>query len=127
LEVFPVKGLVKYHFKTIEVLKGKAGKIFDTVIFENAGYTENTSYNNHSDEAFWKQGLGRVGYADDSCNKPIPKFVKGNSYLIFFDSSDSKAFELISDKEKDKWYLFVKDYLRKTHHIATPSKSETSD
>jgi len=108
-----VKQLVKYYFNTVEVLKGKAGKTFDTVMYGMSEYTENTSYNNHTDEIFWKNRMGRAGYADEGCNKPIPGFDIGETYLIFFESKDSKSFELINDKEKDKWYLFVKNYIEK--------------
>ena len=111
-----VKQLVKYHFQTVEILKGNIGKSFDAVLHETSGYTKHTSCNNHSDELFWERYIGRIGYTDDSCNRPIPKFIMGETYLIFFDSNDSKAYELISDRRNDKWYLFVKNHIKKTHN-----------
>ena len=70
----------------------------------------------HSDDAFWKTGGGRL-FLDTDC-EIHPQFVVGKNYLIFLDQPVSRrSFEEIKlplgEKPGDRWLAYVIDKLGK--------------
>ncbi len=71
---------------------------------------QQTDFDYHRSAAFWKKGetLHSPGLF---CDSTPDHFVKGRVYLFFPDYWVSRySAELIRDKEKDKWYQYVKNY-----------------
>lgn len=72
-----------------------------------AGMDRDTSFNNHTDPAFWQRGGGRVMNEPDCLI--YPDFAVGGTYLIFLDSPWTwRSFEKIERADGDKWLAYVK-------------------
>jgi len=107
---------VEYRFLVLDQLAGPARKVF-TVIGRSADrYGKDTSFNSHTDFAFWARGGGRTWNGADCVIHP--DFVLGNSYLVFLGAPPTwRSFEKIDMigggvDQDDKWLVYVKDRLR---------------
>ncbi len=99
---------IKYTFEVIDLIKGKSHKFF----IMNTNYSFNDSdFNLHKDEQFWKDEGGAMG----PCAHDERGFDVGYVYLMFLDKPyHRKSFELIRNyksddapNSKDKWLSYV--------------------
>jgi hypothetical protein len=105
---------VEYRFLVLDQLTGPARKVF-TVIGSGDRHGKDSSFNGHTDFAFWARGGGRTMNGSDCVIHP--DFVVGNSYLVFLGAPTWRSFEKIdmiggSVDPDDKWLVYVKDRLR---------------
>jgi hypothetical protein len=112
---------VEYRFLVLDQLTGPARKVF-TVIGRSADrYGKDTSFNSHTDFAFWARGGGRTWNGSDCIIHP--DFVLGNSYLVFLGAAPTwRSFEKIdmiggSVDQDDKWLVYIKDRLRQRQEV----------
>lgn len=94
---------------------------------EKTGRGDDTSFNNHTDPAFWKRGGGRVMNGGDC--RIYPNFVVGGTYLVFLNSPWSwRSFEKIelvngAINEEDKWLAYVAAGLAMRKKSEVPSSA----
>lgn len=105
---------IEYEFEVQERLLGPEKQRF--VIIGAKGETRrSSSSNDHSDEAFWQRGGGRL-YNDPDCVLR-PNFVVGENYLIFRgEPATWRSFEHIQTvlgkpNSDDRWLSYVKEKL----------------
>lgn len=113
----PIEGRgVEYRFRVQQRLTGYDRAVF-TVNGRAAGTDRDTSFDNHTDPAFWQRGGGRTMNVEDC--RIYPSFVVGASYLVFLGSPVTwRSFEKIDTApgaitSSDKWLAYVKAGLRK--------------
>lgn len=110
-------GEVEYHFQVLERLAG-----FDRIGFTVVGrsgerYGQDTTFDSHTDPAFWTRGGGRV--MNDTDCVIYPGFIVGDSYLVFlgapFTRRSFEKIDVINGKidHGDRWLAYVKAALRK--------------
>lgn len=109
-------GLVRYDFAVLERLIGSGRKEFSLSGRARGRYQEREGSLDHSDEAFWQRGGGRLTNEGDCVLRPA--FRLGENYLMFMDQTATwRSFERIdagagTDFAQDKWYAYVKEKLR---------------
>lgn len=106
---------VEYRFLTLERLAGAELKVFTVTGGPVEHNGNDTTYNDHSDFAFWARGGGRTMNGSDCVIRP--GFVIGNSYLVFLGMAPTRRsfekIELIDGRfnPDDKWLVYVKQML----------------
>jgi hypothetical protein len=120
---------VEYRFLVLDQLAGPARKTFTIVGRAGEGYGKDSSFDAHTDLAFWVRGGGRVMNGADCAIHP--RFVLGSSYLVFLDSPATwRSFEKIdmvngTVNGQDKWLVYVKDQLGKRHGFDASPREDT--
>jgi hypothetical protein len=105
---------VEYEFEVQERLLGPEEQSF-VLIGANGETRHNSSSNDHSDEAFWQRGGGRL-YNDPDCVLR-PNFVVGENYLVFRGKPATwRSFEHIvtvrgKPNSADRWLFYAKQKL----------------
>ena len=97
---------VSYRFRTEETLKGKAPRFIELSFVSlwppDEHYEED--FNNHTDERFWAEDVGRSLFTGGMCG-PDHTFVEEETYLLFPDALNSaKSSEIVRDMN-DRWLL----------------------
>jgi len=135
---------VEYHFVVLERLAGTGGNTFTVTGSARAsrhdddsaatpllqwaaikGASNETSFDNHTDPAFWKRGGGRVMNGADCAI--YPDFVIGGTYLVFLDTPWTwRSFEKIGPLngvtgKGDQWLAYVKAGLEKQRSRTPPA------
>jgi len=108
---------IEFHFRIIDVLKGKAKDIPPVRIYNEeqwrAAERGTTDFNAHTDEAYWTETGGRMTpftYGHGLCG-PQHTFYDGERYLLFPDQLLSmKSAELIKSND-DAWLAYVRTQL----------------
>ena len=110
---------MEYEFEVHERLLGMNEQRF--VLIGASGETRSdSSSTDHSDEAFWQRGGGRL-YNDSDCVLR-PDFVVGENYLVFRGMPATwRSFEHIETvlgkpNADDKWLSYVREKLRSRLH-----------
>lgn len=110
---------VEYEFEVQERLLGSEEQRF-VLIGANGDTRPNSSSNDHSDEAFWQRGGGRL-YNDPDCVLR-PNFVIGENYLVFRGKPATwRSFEHIvtvrgKPNSDDRWLSYAKEKLESQQH-----------
>ncbi len=68
------------------------------------------TFNNHNDEIFWQENIGRTK-CEKGCFCGVNHvFKKGTTYLLFLDKLGAlKSAEIIKNRKHDKWLKYVKN------------------
>jgi len=104
------EGSTFYVLKPIEVLKGEAPK---EIRFLSHSFLDDLSndFNDHSDEKFWKEDIGRSDWPCCICG-PDHAFTFGEKYLLFPGAFGAmKSAEAIHSDE-DQWLTYVKKHIK---------------
>jgi hypothetical protein len=141
----PVEGnVVEYRFFVLQRLAGPDRAVFTVmgrgepeenpaflrlIQGQGAGERKDSTFDNHTDPAFWKRGGGRV-MNDPDC-VVHPSFAVGASYLVFLGAPVTwRSFEEIAAgngqvNERDKWLAHVKAGLgeRRASAALTPGSA----
>jgi hypothetical protein len=110
---------VEYEFEVQERLLGQDEQRFVLIGAKGETRPRSTS-NDHSDEAFWQRGGGRL-YNDSDCVLR-PNFVVGENYLVFRGKSPTwRSFEHLETvggqpNPDDRWLSYVKEKLEGRQH-----------
>lgn len=102
---------IAYEFEVQERISGSADTQF-TLIGASGETRPSPGSSDHSDDAFWEQGGGRL-YNDSDCVLR-PNFTLGETYLVFRGSPPTwRSFEHIASvggrpNPDDKWLMYVK-------------------
>jgi len=109
--------IVEYRFRTLEQLAGTRSETFTLQGWVREGEDKDTTFNDHTDAAFWARGGGRT--MNDMDCVIHPSFAVGASYLVFLGSPATwRSYEKIdmrggAIKPGDKWFTYVKGWLGK--------------
>lgn len=101
----------EYHFTVERRLAGAVLPFFTLAGAAPASHDKDTSFDSHTDPAFWKYGGGRV--MNDSDCAMHPSFVVGQAYLIFTGSPPTwRGYEKIDTHNArlnlgDAWLSYV--------------------
>jgi len=102
--------LVRYDFVVERSLLGPERKELSVSGRAAGRYQEREASIDHSDEAFWKHGGGRLTNEMDCVLRPA--FRLGERYLMFMNQTATwRSFERIATDD-DKWLAYVEDKLR---------------
>jgi len=107
---------VRYDFVVLERLAGPVRERFSITAQSHPADEVLRSYD-HSDEAFWQPGGGRLNGEGSRC-WVTPRFDVGQTYLVFQDQRPTfRSFERILVQPRgpisiDKWYTWVVERLR---------------
>jgi hypothetical protein len=102
---------VIYTFQTVKALKGLPQKTFTITGFPMMGEGSLSNFNDHNDQAFWHDNVGRSHCFTDC--KIHPSFSVGSTFLIFLEEPfHRESFEYIirthGNKDvRDKWLSWV--------------------
>lgn len=103
---------------------GKHWSDFTTASSSAAGGDQDTTFDHHTNPAFWKRGGGRVMNEGDC--RIYPSFVVGATYLVFLGAPVTwRSFEKIEAvngriTDDDKWLAYVKAGLARRRDAGTP-------
>jgi len=106
----PGKGWVEYRFLVLQRLAGP--ELYTFTVLGGAPSSHDSSFDNHSDPAFWKHGGGRVMNSSDCLIHP--SFVLGGTYLVFQGRPATwrnfEKIDVVDGKvnENDRWLAYVK-------------------
>lgn len=99
--------VMKFSFRTIEVLKGKdPGGFFLTLAPAPGNYVE-TDFSGHADPEFWQGTYGRLPWRPGAC-EPSYAFERGGRYLLFLESLGNGAAAERVRESNDRWYTHVR-------------------
>lgn len=102
-------GLVRYDFAVEKRLLGAARDEFSVSGRPVGRYEEREGSPDHSDEAFWERGGGRLMNEGDCVLRPA--FRLGERYLMFMHQTATwRSFERIGTAD-DKWLAYVTEKL----------------
>lgn len=110
---------MEYEFEVQERLLGLGVQRF-VLVGANGETRPDSSSSNHSDDAFWQRGGGRL-YNDQDCVLR-PNFLVGETYLIFRGKPATwRSFEHIETVRgkpdtDDKWLSYVREKLESRRH-----------
>lgn len=111
-------GDTEYRFQVLKQLAGTQHAGFTVIGRNGERYGKDTTFDHHTDPAFWSRGGGRV--MNDSDCVIHPSFVIGNSYLVFLGpTATRRSFEKIDVingeiDAKDTWLAYVSAGLHKS-------------
>jgi hypothetical protein len=100
---------VDYVMETVEVLKGEYPAEF--TLSGDADVNYDNDFNEHSDEVFWQEDVGRAPWPCCLCG-PRHTYRVGESYLLFPDAFGAMKSAEIIRSQNDYWYRFVKDKVK---------------
>ncbi len=99
--------IVDYSFEVVETLRGNQKENFVIRGHRMEFNHDFSSFNNHTEELFWKRLIGRSHVYEDTA--VVSRFSVGWTYLVFLDRPyHVKAFEEVS-RDSDKWLIYVKN------------------
>lgn len=104
--------LRKYTLIPVEGLRLR-GSIVEVVFWSGSEKHYDTTFNNHKDEKFWENGVGRSGFPCCICG-PDHTFREGEYYLLFPNAFGAwKSAEIIKNFDEDEWYKYVVNRISK--------------
>lgn len=108
----------QYKISIIDVIRNKTDQqkiAHENLILNYFSWDySNKTFNNHKDESFWKNNIGRTK-CDGGCLCGVNHvFKQGDKYLLFLNELGAlKSAERIVDIKNDKWL----NYVKKTKYI----------
>jgi len=100
---------VDYVMEALEVLKGDYPAEF--TLSGDADIYYDNDFNEHSDEVFWQENVGRAPWPCCICG-PRHTYRVGESYLLFPDAFGAMKSAEIIGSQNDRWYRFVKEKVK---------------
>jgi hypothetical protein len=118
VDAFPIAdGDVEYRFQVVKQFAGPHRTDFAVIGRNGQRNGKDTSFDGHTDPAFWAYGGGRV--MNDSDCGIHPSFIVGDSYLVFLGpTATRRSFEKIDMVDgkingDDRWLAYVQAGLSK--------------
>lgn len=107
---------VRYDFVVLRRLIGPYRTRF-SITSDSRPADDASASHDHSDDAFWQEGGGRLNGEGSRCHV-TPRFDVGQTYLVFQDQAPTyRSFERINfhpdeSRSTDRWYTYVAERLR---------------